>query len=242
MGSERCFGLELETDDCDDYWVLNDSGAWGAKDDPTCNGKEFYSAILDGDEGLSAIAQFTAFANKNDWEISSNCGYHLHIDMRAENNDSLFAAAYAYRATQAMWRSFVGERRCNSVYCCQAEWTCADLDECRRTAGPFLWFIRHRIRSRHTWLNLKAYGEHSTFEVRLHHASLDEEEISNWVKAHIRFTDWATTLGYARIKEILAYGTLEYQFKVIACEAWQDEKLRDYYAKKVVKHTLLIKN
>ena len=229
IGSERCYGLELETDDCDDYNDLEESGAWGAKNDPTCNGKEFYSTILDGDEGLAAIAELTEHADRNRWEAGDSCGYHLHIDMRQENDDSLFAAAYAYRATQAVWHSFVESHRVSNTYCYEPRWTCDDLIDYH---GPFRQFVSDRISGRYSWINLNAYSYHTTFEVRLHHATLDEDEVCNWVKAHTRFVDWATTLGLAGVKEKLDGMDSNEMFDFIAREVWRDEALRDYYAAK----------
>jgi len=228
-GSERCFGLELETDRCDDYNNLANGGAWGAKNDPSCNGKEFYSDILDGDEGLVAIAELADLAKQNNWQVCRSCGYHLHIDMRQENDDSLFAAAYAYRATQILWQHFVDNHRHSNPYCHPARWSCVDISDYH---GSFRQFVRS-IGGRYAWVNLRAYEEYSTFEIRLHHASLDGNEICNWVKAHIRFVDWATTIGYDKVKEKMENTSIKEQFDIIAREAWQDDKLRTYYARKI---------
>jgi hypothetical protein len=229
IGSERCYGLELETDDCDDYNALEESGAWGAKNDPTCNGKEFYSTILDGDEGLVAIANLTEHADRNRWEVGDSCGYHLHIDMRGESDDSLFAAAYAYRITQAVWHGFVESHRLTNTYSHEPRWTCADLIGYR---GHFEQFVSDNCNSRYSWINLVAWSYYTTFEIRLHHATLDEDEVCNWVKAHTRFVDWATTLGLANVRDKLNGMSPTEMFDFIAREVWRDEVLRDYYAAK----------
>ncbi len=231
LGSERCFGLELETEDCDNYHCLEDLTAWGAKNDSTVNGKEFYSDILDGDEGLKAIADLAEVAEQNNWQVDEDCGYHLHIDMRRENDDSLKAAAFAYRATAEVWHSFVDSGRHNNGYSHKARWNCNDL---AGYSGSFQQFVYDTISSRYEWLNLQAYARFSTFEVRLHHGSLDEKEICNWVKAHARFTDWATTLGFEAVKEKLSGKLIREKFDIIANEAWNDTTLRDYYAAKIV--------
>jgi Putative amidoligase enzyme len=231
IGSERCFGLELETEDCDSHFNLNGHRAWGAKNDPTVKGKEFYSDILDGDEGLEAVVDITEFAEHHGWQVDGNCGYHLHIDMRHENDDSLKAAAFAYRATADVWHSLVSEERRNTGYSHRAQWNCADLTD---YSDSFQQFVRDKTTDRYEWLNLRAYSCHYTFEVRLHHGSLDEKEICNWVKAHTRFTDWATTLGFKAIRDKLHGKPRDEQFSIIADEAWNDKALRDYYAAKVV--------
>lgn len=231
-GSERCYGVELETDGCNDYYELEGSGAWGAKNDDTISGKEFYSAILDGDDGLKAVADLADLAEMNDWRVANDCGFHLHLDARNESDDALFAAAYAYRATQELWNSFVDPDRCNNQYSHKARWTLADLDYSAGSAGSFDRFITNNTSSRYEWMNLRAYTTHTTFEVRLHHASVDGEEICNWIKAHTRFMDWATTTGYDGVKEALDGMDYADLFNFIVKEVWQDDELCAYYGKK----------
>jgi len=221
--------LELETDTCVGYEDLEDGGAWGAKNDPTCCAKELYSDILDGDVGLEAIADLVKLAEKNNWRAGGGCGYHLHIDMRQENNDSLFAAAYAYRITERMWARFVSARRCSDSYCHPIRWSCADLIGYGST---FSQFARTACRGRYEWVNIAAYNYHSTFEIRLHHGTCNKHEIINWVKAHIRFVDWATTLGFDKVREKMSNLNIGELFDLIASEAWQDNDLRAYYAAK----------
>jgi hypothetical protein len=235
IGSERCFGVELETDECDGYDTLDyssGSGAWGAKYDATCNGKEFYSDILSGDAGLAAVAELTDLAGRNNWHAGSGCGYHLHLDMRAECDDSLYAAAYAYRATQEVWHGFVDSSRRGNSYAHTANWSCDDLDNYTADGERFSNFVCRKVRGRYNWINLAAYHGHTTFEVRLHHATLSETEVCNWIKANTRFTDWACSLGYEGLRDKLVGKTSDEQFEIIASEAWQDDDLRAYYAEK----------
>jgi hypothetical protein len=152
--------------------------------------------------------------------------------MRAERDDSLYAAAYAYRATQSLWHDFVHESRHDNTYAHSANWTCADIDEHVEANEPFTRFVSGKVRGRYNWINLSAYSRHTTFEVRLHHATLKELEVCNWIKANTRFTDWAATIGYEAVKEKLDGKTSDEQFDIIAREAWQDDDLRAYYAEK----------
>jgi hypothetical protein len=231
IGSERCYGIELETNDCDDYHELVDSGAWGAKDDCSVNGKEFYSAILSGDDGLDAVATIAACASRNDWKAGNGCGYHLHLDMRGENDDSRYAAAYAYCATASIWHDFVAEARRGDIYCSRIRWDCADLTAYAGRGNSFYSFVGNLAGGRR-WINLDAINTHTTFEVRLHQGSIDGIEVCNWVKAHTRFVDWACTIGLAGIVEKLDGKTHAEKFEIIASEAWRDDDLRAYYADK----------
>jgi hypothetical protein len=226
IGSERCFGVELETDYSDDYSELEDSGAWGAKDDCTVSGKEFYSDILDGDDGLAAIAELADVAEMNDWRVNDDCGFHLHLDARNESDDSMFAAAYAYRATQELWISFVDSSRDDSNYSHRARWA---LDDLSPHAGSFDSFLHNHTTSRYEWANFRAYLSHTTVKIRLHHGSIDGDEICNWIKAHTRFMDWATTTGYAGVKEALDGLDFMGLFDFIVDEVWKDDSLSIYY-------------
>lgn len=229
IGSARCFGVELETDDCDGYTELDGDPAWGAKDDCTVSGKEFYSDILDGDEGLDAVRAWAKLADCNGWSAGYNAGYHLHLDMRNESDDSLYAIAYAYRACQEVWLAFVPERRSNGSYSHTCRWGLRDVTESAEERSFYSWAGRG---TRYNWINCTAYTQHNTFEVRAHHGTCDGDEVCNWIKAHTRFADWASNKGLAGVQEALGNLSDAEKFDLIAREAWQDDELRDYYAEK----------
>ncbi len=232
IGSERCFGLELETNECEYYDDLNGSAAWGAKDDSTIHGKEFVSDILSGDAGLAAVAEVTDLAIANRWDAGSNCGYHLHLDMRAENDDSLFAAAHAYFITGTLWRSFVNSSRYTNSMCSTVDWDSDDIADFVDHGGSFRNFCFAHVMDRTVWINLRAYDKHKTFEVRNHHGTLDKEAICNWVKAHTRFVDWVCTVGLAKVRESLDGKPDTEMFNFIVNEVWRDKDLGVYYAER----------
>ena len=232
LRSSRSFGIELETDSCDGYYdELLNHPAWGAKEDCTVSGKEFFSAILSGDAGLNAIDEIAEIAESNSWEVACDCGFHLHLDMRGEKRDSLYAIAYAYRATEKVWLSFVGRSRRNGSYCHTCEWTCADVDNAvaaRRGVGSR--FRRWSdSQDRYDWVNVQAYGTHTTMEIRLHDGTCDGKAVVNWVKAHTRFADWASKLGYEGVKAALSGLSADEMFTFIAQEIWDDGDLTIYY-------------
>jgi hypothetical protein len=82
------------------------------------------------------------------------------------------------------------------------------------------------------WFNTCSYDLLTTFELRLHEGTCDTEAIINWVKAHTRFADWASGKGFAGVKEALAGLDEKALAELIGREAWKDEALCDYYAKK----------
>jgi len=230
IGSERCFGLELETDKCEGYNAFCDHPAWGAKNDCTVSGKEFYSDILNGDEGLEAILDWALLANNNGWEAGESAGYHLHLDLRREVDDSCYAMAYAYKRFETVWLSFVASHRHDNPYSSMVRWDCADV---KRAAGRQDYFRWCQSIARCMWCNTAAFGYHSTVEIRLHQGTCDRDEIINWVKAHARFVDWACTKGLAGVEEALHRMDNNELFSFLVKCIWNDEELGEYYAKKV---------
>lgn len=225
MGSERCFGVELETHDCEGYGQLQGDPAWGAKNDCSVRGKEFYSAILSGDSGLDAIDRLCEFASDNDWEVDSRCGYHAHFDMRGESNDSLKAIALAYLSTYDVWSMFVSGDRLDNSFCGAASADVTDLWHC----SDFSYFSDNQ--DRYEWINFCAYNKFSTFEVRLHEGTLDGRAVKNWVRGHAIFMDWASRNGWNIVRSKLFYSNTAEKMALLR-KIWTEAgcaDLADYY-------------
>jgi hypothetical protein len=194
--SQRKFGLELETHSCPHYRRLRGNTPFGAKFDCSVGGMEFVSPILGGDEGLAAVEEFCAKAAELNFTVGEDCGFHLHMDMRDECTSALKSAAYAYLKTDAVWRLLVNNFRANNCgYCRVPEWTLRDLE---RADDMELWCDRW---NRYALCNLQAYPKFGSYEIRLYQGTLDAKEINNWIKAHLRFTDWACTKDYTEIDD-----------------------------------------
>jgi hypothetical protein len=233
LGSARCYGIELETDDCEDYYELENHAAWGAKDDPTVCGKEFFSDILEGDDGLQAIRDWARLASCNGWRAGSNAGYHLHIDLRGESDDSMYAVAYAYRATQELWWGFVESRRRGTTYAMSLRYSRYGITQAAASMPYYEWVNQW---DRYNWANVSAYSRHKTIEIRLHQGTCNGDEVINWVKAHTRFVDWAATKGLAGVQEALDGKSNAEIMEIIGCKAWQDVELFEYYARKAASY------
>lgn len=226
VGSTRSFGVEVETHRCADHMELNGSSAWGCKIDCSVQGREFVSAILSGNEGLDEIHALMEFADLHDWRVEETCGLHIHLDVEGESDASLFSAAAAYLMSSDVWRRFVDSDRRNNSYCHAArrEHTVfSDYTTFYEFANGW---------SRYTWINFAALIRHSTFEVRLHHGSLDDKEICNWIRAHTTFLDWALKQDYDDL--IANFESLDTvaKFRKI-CEVWTAAGCADlveYYA------------
>jgi hypothetical protein len=233
LTSTRCFGVEVETSDCPDYEDMDRDLGWGAKYDCSVRGMEFVSGILSGDRGLQAIDDLCNVANTSGWEVNSECGLHVHLDMRSEPVETLCRIARAFLETAAIWRRVVDDDRYANSYCNKVRWSASrlngmdSLSSFRNFAGS---------EDRFTWFNVCAYWNHKTFEIRCHQGSLDADEIKNWVKALLTFTDWVAKHTDSEVTEKFGVGVKVRDKFTNLCEIWEAagcESLGDYYAARV---------
>lgn len=228
MGSQRCFGVEIETDTCNGHSSALRGSVWGAKNDCSVNGKEFFSSILNGNAGLEAVAKIASVARRNDWTVDDSCGLHVHFDMRTENSDGMKSIALAYLLSADVWSQFVAEERRDNHYCGPNN---TDIGELYQTDNFYAWTGRQ---GRYYWINFAAYHNHRTFEVRSHQGTCNEKEICNWIRSHAIFMDWASNAGWAKVRNMFLTADTAGRFDIIA-RIWADagaDDLVDYYKDK----------
>jgi len=233
MCSKRKYGIELETSICPNHTELDGDSDWGAKPDGSISGKEFVSDIFYGDDGLAAVDRLCAFAENHDWSTDWRCGYHVHLDVSNETADSRKAIALAYLLTYKVWTSFVSNTRANNNHCGPSNTNSAEIYKITNWDN----FARHQ--RRYEWISFNAFAVHSTFEIRLHDATLDAEEVCNWVRGHATFMDWAANAGWHKVKCALLCKDKAGRFDVIA-QVWQDAgcaDLVDYYRNVAERHS-----
>lgn len=229
MGTLRKFGVELETDRCDDYEDWASGTAWGAKEDGSISGKEFVSPPLWGDDGYDSVMDFCRRMESNGCEVDDRCGFHLHIDLSDCDAGQRKAIALAYHYTRNVWASFVDDDRKDTYYAQYSirkdgtvHW---DRDTIMRGEGhPY-------CGERYVWLNWSSYSQHNTVEVRSHEATCDGRAVINWAKAHTKFVDYVRGLTCGQITRIFGSeqdATIMRELKHI----WDDADLHDYYTRK----------
>ena len=193
VGSQRSFGVELETSRCDGWRGLHGNTRWGCVYECSTPGREFISPILQGDQGFDDIEDICACADERGWEVDSSCGLHVHIDARDLSSKQLLQVAYAYRRTYPLWKRFVNSDRRNNSMCGSPQYELADI----KAAEHFEDFAE--ARDRFEFVNWRAYLCHGSIEVRVYQGSLDAHEICNWVSIHARFIDAVKDMCYAEI-------------------------------------------
>jgi hypothetical protein len=183
IGSKRCFGVELETESCDNYRILHGKTDWGCVYECSTPGREFISPILQGDEGLEEIRVMCKIAEQKRWTVDRSCGLHTHIDARDLTSDECLRVAYAYRKTYPMWKKFVSRGRSDNSMCGSPQYTCDDI----RAAEHINDFVEPR--DRFEFLNWRSYLCHESIEIRIYRGTLVAKEICNWVILHLHFVD-----------------------------------------------------
>jgi hypothetical protein len=226
-GSGRCFGIELETSQCDNYPKMRGETCFGVKEDGSVDGMEFYSPILCGDKGLAEIRKFCRLAKRHDFEVDDTCGYHLHLDMRDTTIVQRKRIAYAYRLTFSLWQHLVREDRWHNTFCEGPNYSPQEL----RDTHNFTTFERRQCR--YQFVNLRAFCDHSTYELRGFQGTLDYREICNWIKAHLRFVEFVKDTPMAELDAMFGQGLRKAKRslrKVLGTS------LSNYYAKLWRKH------
>lgn len=209
IGSERAFGVEIETAECDDYRSIRNQTLFGAKFDGSIGGMEFVSPPLKGDQGIAEVAKLCGIADEKGWSVDSDCGLHVHLDVSCESMQRLRRIAYAFAKTQAVWQSLTTPYRATD--CCYAtpiRWKPHQVfSKDVRSFG--------RDQSRYQWLNIAACERHGTIEVRIHEGTIDGDAICNWIKALVRFADWAADNARRKVIDPTLGDTVEQQWEAI---------------------------
>lgn len=210
-GSVRTFGVEIETSACRYAERLEGKTLFGAKYDATCSGREFDSPILSGDEGLQTICDFCDHAKRRGWTVDQGCGVHIHLGMQDGTESQAQRIGVAYLYTYPSWLKLVAPERAVNEYCCPPTITPARLQYC----DDFNDYCG--CSSRYRFINLAAYTQHKTIEIRGLEGTLDKTLITKWVIAHLAFADFAANSTYEELERL--FGGRE-------IECWQNLKQR----------------
>jgi len=212
LGSTRCFGVELETAQCNGYLKLRNKTVFGVKEDGSIDGMEFVSPILSGDDGIREVRKFCRLA-KN-FTVDYQCGFHVHIDLRDTTAEQRKLLAYAYRLTFWLWGALVEKERLGNEFCQSPPYTPEDV-----LTGNY-------GHSRYEFINWRAYGTHKTVEIRGFEGTLNAKEICNWVAAHLRFVDAVLNMGLEEINSKFKNKKSHRNLRRII-----GKRLSDFYAK-----------
>lgn len=120
--------------------------------------------------------------NELDCKVNNSCGLHVHLDMRHKTRDERNTIFFNLCKYQKLLFKLVNENRKNNEFCKKIKY--ADVYKNRR--------------SRYWAINPMSLMRHDTIEIRLHHGTINPNEINNFI---------ATLIN-------IAYNTNEKQEKV----------------------------
>lgn len=211
--SKRKFGIELEYNETpyqDDWNRMRTDTMFGAKNDPSVDGGEFYSPPMYGDQGIEQIEKFCEIANTHNFECGHGAGYHLHLDMTNETVEALKKIALAYHYTKSMWMAMVSSSRSSESFCGSHAWSRGNIMNIDSLSG-FTNFSRSL--NRYTWSNWRAYTSHKTLEIRCHEATKSSVHVASWAIAHARFCDEVKECSVGRITRVFAQRSKNAKFR-----------------------------
>jgi len=203
IGSERRFGVELEYFDVSRYKELQGNTIFGAKDDGSVDG-EFYSPVLQGDNGLAECDNFCTLAREKGFRAAEGAGYHAHFDLSRENEKHLKSIVLGYHFTYPFWKLTVPQHRAESHWSEAHDFDVSDIksinskDRMREFAS----------RGRYYWANFSAFNKFGTVELRIHESTHSGHDVTNWIKAHTRFLDALAGLLPSRVEAVFANKSL----------------------------------
>jgi hypothetical protein len=173
--SRRFVGFELEfvTENCvpqlSEWGEIKEDGSIKIEGDETAH--EFASHAINGDRLIKSIA---LVAEKlSGATVNASCGFHVHLDMRDSTIDQRQNLMAYWQAFEPLFFAMVPESRRGRSWCKP----CAGIGTCAWESD------RYRA------LNIAAFEKYSSFECRLHQATLNFDKIAGWIHLLLAFFD-----------------------------------------------------
>jgi hypothetical protein len=160
-------------------------------------GREFASAPTSGDQLLHTIDKVCDQLASISCIVNPRCGLHVHLDMDGEPHENC-------TNIQNWWYNL---ERGLFLLCRQSRW------------GNH--FCKPGINSeneRYSALNLSAYRKHGTYEIRMHHATLEPETIKAWCLTLLAFFDTFHTVPWTSKASSLKTPLSQLQFILKQCK------------------------
>lgn len=149
---------------------------------------ELKTPILQGEKGLSELKKVMNLLKSYGGHATNRDGMHVHFDAAdfMNKHEKVVAMVETWYANQELLFSLVPEWRSRSNWC--RRWDLRMMQNLKsgnvfdNGAGYPMSFGRNS-------LNIDALHSHGTFEIRLHHGTLDYNEASSWIRFCSRLID-----------------------------------------------------
>lgn len=176
-----------------------------------CQGIEVRSKPIVVKEVASRVKEIQDnFIKKYKCKSNSSCGFHVHMDMTNSSEKQRLNIKKWWVAYEDAFRSLVPRWRQQS-YWCQSVKMQGHYDN---------W-------DRDSTLNVWAFEDHGTFEIRLHQGTVDEDEIINWINLLALFFD-----TFQNRTPAITTGSLRAMFKDIKAP----KSMRSYFYAKAKRY------
>ena len=195
------------------------------------NGVEFTTLPSDNDEAYATATTLTKFLAKNEFGITNQCGFHLHIGEKKSATKRLNPTArHKVMITYAIFHrtifDFLTPARKGNSYCDSPNFKLmGEMFAKKSQASPEAFYSTY-ISDRYNMINLYSWATHNTLELRNHEGTIDEETVMNWIKVNIAIFDFAIGSSYSDLLKLTGSWS-EMKKKVI-----KDNKLATFYATK----------
>lgn len=189
---------------------------------PSSSGAEMvFEKPLTSISSLKQTKKITTIFKQYKSLSNNTCGYHIHLDCTnfAENQIRKFIC-WCYNVQDSVQKLVKSSRRDN-VYCRLI--LPMNYNESLRN----YWNEKMHC-NRYYWVNIASYYHKNTVEIRLHHGTVDELEINNWIIL------WTTLIQFitSTTCEIAESDCIFYWMK----KAGLDTKIIDFYKNQVTKY------
>lgn len=155
------------------------------------------------------------FIKKYKCGANASCGFHVHLDMTKSTRTQRLNIQKWWVAYEDAFRSLVPRWRRHSYWC---QSVAAQVDE---DYGWDQW-------DRDSTLNIWAFDDHGTFEIRLHHGTVDKKEIISWINLLALFFD--------TFQDRPAEDHVPRTLKELFCEIKAPKSLRSYFYAKAKRY------
>ena len=156
-------------------------------------GAELTTYATNGDALFENVEHATSIIRDGYGHVNRSCGFHVHLDMRAESKVAQRNIWRAWYATERTILSAVPESRRRNEYC--------------HSVHHLPLKLSHAIgdSNRYNTLNPRALSKFGSFEVRVHQGSLQSKRLIGWLTFLLAFfeTFKNVSLSQSRIREIV---------------------------------------
>ena len=186
--------LENIQDSCRRYGNFHADGSINAS---SGIGSEFASLPSNGDLLFENLSKVCSCIRKNGGGVNTSCGLHIHLDVRDMKEVGRENIKDWWLQFEPLFFSIVSPSRRTNDYTIAIS---RIVEEGERWG-----------RNRYVAFNICAFEEHGTFEVRLHHGTLNATKISNWMTLLLAFfeTFHKIPLTQERMEEVEALTSRE---------------------------------